>query len=119
MYGISQFRAMINPPENAILAIGAAVRKPIVIDDRDTVVVRPVIAFTLSADHRVIDGVVAARFLADLVKVVEHPEILLVRKMIKTCRNGRFLFFKTISFTFVIVFLMQPPPQNPEKIQMN
>ncbi len=78
MYGINQFRAIINPPENAILAIGASVRKPIVIDDRDTVVVRPVIAFTLSADHRVIDGVVAARFLADLVKVVEHPEILLV-----------------------------------------
>ena len=77
MYGIHQFRSIINPPENAILSVGAAVRKPIVIDDRDTVVVRPVISFTLSADHRVIDGVVAAKFLADLVKVVEHPEILL------------------------------------------
>jgi pyruvate dehydrogenase E2 component (dihydrolipoamide acetyltransferase) len=77
MYGINQFRAIINPPENAILAIGTAVRKPIVIDDRDTIAVRPVISFTLSADHRVIDGVVAAKFLADLVKVVEHPEILL------------------------------------------
>ena len=77
MYGINQFRAIINPPENAILAVGAAVRKPIVIDDRDTIAVRPVISFTLSADHRVIDGVVAAKFLADLVKVVEHPEILL------------------------------------------
>jgi len=43
----------------------------------DTVAVCPVISFTLSADHRVIDGVVAARFLSDLVKVVEHPEILL------------------------------------------
>jgi pyruvate dehydrogenase E2 component (dihydrolipoamide acetyltransferase) len=77
MYGINQFRAIINPPENAILAVGAAVRKPIVIDDRDTVVVRPVVSFTLSADHRVIDGVVAAKFLADLVTIVEHPEILL------------------------------------------
>jgi pyruvate dehydrogenase E2 component (dihydrolipoamide acetyltransferase) len=77
MYGIHQFRSIINPPENAILSVGAAVRKPIVIDDRDTVVVRPVISFTLSADHRVIDGVVAAKFLADLVKVVDHPEILL------------------------------------------
>jgi pyruvate dehydrogenase E2 component (dihydrolipoamide acetyltransferase) len=77
MYGINQFRAIINPPENAILAVGAAVRKPIVIDDRDTIAVRPVISFTLSADHRVIDGVVAAKFLADLVKAVEHPEILL------------------------------------------
>jgi pyruvate dehydrogenase E2 component (dihydrolipoamide acetyltransferase) len=77
MYGINQFRAIINPPENAILAVGAAVRKPIVIDDRDTIAVRPVISLTLSADHRVIDGVVAAKFLADLIKVVEHPEILL------------------------------------------
>jgi pyruvate dehydrogenase E2 component (dihydrolipoamide acetyltransferase) len=77
MYGINQFRAIINPPENAILSVGAAVRKPIVIDDRDTIAVRPVISFTLSADHRVIDGVIAAKFLADLVKVVEHPEILL------------------------------------------
>jgi pyruvate dehydrogenase E2 component (dihydrolipoamide acetyltransferase) len=77
MYGINHFRAIINPPENAILAVGAAVRKPIVIDEQDTVAVRPVISFTLSADHRVIDGVVAAKFLADLVKVVEHPEILL------------------------------------------
>jgi pyruvate dehydrogenase E2 component (dihydrolipoamide acetyltransferase) len=77
MYGINQFRAIINPPENAILAVGAAVRKPIVIDERDTISVRPVISFTLSADHRVIDGVVAAKFLADLVKAVEHPEILL------------------------------------------
>jgi len=77
MYGINQFRAIINPPENAILAVGAAVRKPIVIDNRDTIAVRPIISFTLSADHRVIDGVVAAKFLADLVKVVEHPEILL------------------------------------------
>jgi pyruvate dehydrogenase E2 component (dihydrolipoamide acetyltransferase) len=77
MYGINQFRAIINPPENAILAVGAAVRKPIVIDDRDTIAVRPVISFTLSADHRVIDGVIAAKFLADLVNVVEHPEILL------------------------------------------
>jgi len=77
MYGINQFRAIINPPEIAILAVGAAVRKPIVIDDRDNIAVRPVISFTLSADHRVIDGVVAARFLNDLIKVVEHPEILL------------------------------------------
>ncbi len=77
MYGINQFRAIINPPENAILAVGAAVRKPIVIDDRDTIAVRPIISFTLSADHRVVDGVVAAKFLIDLVNVVEHPEILL------------------------------------------
>lgn len=77
MYGVNHFRAIINPPENAILAIGAAVRKPVVIDDRDTIAVRPIISLTLSADHRVIDGVVAANFLADLVKIIEHPENLL------------------------------------------
>ena len=77
MFGIDQFRAIINPPESAILAVGAAERKPIVIDDRDTVAVRPVISFTLSADHRVIDGVVAAKFLRDLANVAQHPEILL------------------------------------------
>ncbi len=77
MYGINQFRAIINPPENAILAVGAVVRKPVVIDDLDTIAVRPIISLTLSADHRVIDGVVAANFLADLVKIIEHPENLL------------------------------------------
>lgn len=77
MYGIQQFRAVINPPESAILAVGAVVRKPIVVDAQDTVAVRPVMALTLSADHRLVDGVVAARFLADLLEAVEHPETLL------------------------------------------
>lgn len=76
MYGITQFNAIINPPEVAILAVGASVRKPVVIDQHDNISVRPIVKFTLSADHRVIDGVVAAKFLADLVKVIEHPEIL-------------------------------------------
>lgn len=77
MYGIQQFRAIINPPEAAILAVGSATRKPIVIDNKDTIAVRPMISLTLSADHRIIDGVVAAKFLSDLAKVIEHPEILL------------------------------------------
>lgn len=77
MYGIRQFRAVINPPESAILAVGAMVRQPVVVDAQDTVAVRPVIALTLSADHRLVDGVAAARFLADLLEAVEHPETLL------------------------------------------
>ena len=77
MYGVRQFRAVINPPESAILAIGAVVRKPVVINDRDEVAVRPTIAITISADHRVIDGVVAARFLADLVQGIQLPGALL------------------------------------------
>jgi pyruvate dehydrogenase E2 component (dihydrolipoamide acetyltransferase) len=77
MFGIRQFRAVINPPESAILAVGAVVRKPVVVDDRDTVAVRPILSLTLAADHRVVDGVVAARFLADLVEGLEFPETLL------------------------------------------
>jgi pyruvate dehydrogenase E2 component (dihydrolipoamide acetyltransferase) len=77
MFGIRQFRAVINPPESAILAVGAVVRKPVVINDKDEVAVRPIMAITISADHRVIDGVVAARFLSDLVQGIESPESLL------------------------------------------
>jgi pyruvate dehydrogenase E2 component (dihydrolipoamide acetyltransferase) len=77
MFGIRQFRAIINPPESAILAVSAVVRKPVVVDEQDSVAVRPIISITISADHRVIDGVVAARFLADLVDGIEYPETLL------------------------------------------
>ncbi len=77
MFGIHQFRAIINPPESAILAIGAIVRKPVVINEQDEVAVRPILNATLSADHRVIDGVVAARFLKDLVQGIELPASLL------------------------------------------
>jgi pyruvate dehydrogenase E2 component (dihydrolipoamide acetyltransferase) len=77
MYGINQFRAIINPPESAILAVGNVLRKPVVINDRDEVAVRPMMVMTLSADHRVIDGVTAAKFLSDLVQAVEMPDLLL------------------------------------------
>jgi pyruvate dehydrogenase E2 component (dihydrolipoamide acetyltransferase) len=71
MFGIEQFQAIINPPESAILAVGKVIRKPVVIDDQDSVEVRPLMSLTLSADHRVIDGVTAARFLNDLVQAIE------------------------------------------------
>ena len=77
MFGIKQFRAVINPPESAILAVGTVVRKPIVVDEQDNVKVRPILSLTLSADHRVIDGIVAARFLSDLVIGFESPSMLL------------------------------------------
>jgi pyruvate dehydrogenase E2 component (dihydrolipoamide acetyltransferase) len=77
MFGIRQFRAVINPPESAILAVGSLVRRPIVVDEQDRVEVRPLLSLTLSADHRVIDGVVAARFLADLFAGLESPALLL------------------------------------------
>ena len=77
MFGIRQFRAIINPPESAILAVGTVVRKTVVINDQDEVAVRPIMTLTLSADHRVIDGVVATRFLNDLMLAIETPETLL------------------------------------------
>lgn len=77
MYGINHFRAIINPPESAILAVGKVVRKPVVINAQDDVAVRPMMSITLSADHRVIDGVVAAQFLQNLAQAIEIPEALL------------------------------------------
>ena len=77
MYGIKHFRAIINPPESAILAVGKVIRKPVVINAQDEVAVRPMMSITLSADHRVIDGVVAAQFLQDLAQAIEIPEALL------------------------------------------
>jgi pyruvate dehydrogenase E2 component (dihydrolipoamide acetyltransferase) len=73
MVGIHQFRAIINPPESAILAIGAIVRKPVVINDLDEIGVRPVLNLTLSVDHRILDGVSAARFLNDLAQSIQNP----------------------------------------------
>jgi pyruvate dehydrogenase E2 component (dihydrolipoamide acetyltransferase) len=77
MFGIRQFHAVINPPESAILAVGAVVRRPVVVDEQDHVEVRPMLSLTLCADHRVIDGIVAARFLSDLVTGLESPGLLL------------------------------------------
>jgi len=77
MYGISSFTAIINPPQSAILAVGGLVRRPVVVDENDTIAVRPMMNLTLGADHRVVDGAVAAAFLADLVRSLESPELVL------------------------------------------
>jgi pyruvate dehydrogenase E2 component (dihydrolipoamide acetyltransferase) len=78
MYGVDSFTAIINPPQSAILAVGTVRRKPVVVDAEDTVMVRPMMMLTLGADHRVVDGAVAASFLADMVKAIETPELLLI-----------------------------------------
>lgn len=77
MYGIRQFRPIINPPEGGILAVGAVVRRPVVINEQDELAVRPMMDLTLAADHRLVDGLAAARFLAGLVGTVEQPDLLL------------------------------------------
>jgi pyruvate dehydrogenase E2 component (dihydrolipoamide acetyltransferase) len=72
MYGVDAFTAIINPPESAILAIGRTMDTPVGRDGQ--VVLRPMATFTLSSDHRIVDGVTAARFVADLREAIEHPE---------------------------------------------
>ncbi len=76
-YGIDQFYAIVNPPQAAILAVGAIVKKP-VIDAQDQIVVGHRLTLTLSGDHRVVDGAVAAEYLAALRKLLENPSLLLV-----------------------------------------
>jgi len=75
-FGIEQFTAIINPPQAAILAVGA-IQREIVAGEGDRILVRPVMRLTLSADHRIVDGAVAASFLSDLRRVLEEPILLL------------------------------------------
>ncbi|KPL76548.1 hypothetical protein ADN00_11335 [Ornatilinea apprima] len=75
MFGIDRFAAIINPPQTAILAVGQ-VRKQFVPDEHGQPVLHSVMTATLSADHRVIDGADAARFLADLRQALEKPEVM-------------------------------------------
>lgn len=76
MYGVQEFAAIINPPQSAILAVGAVRKEPVVEDG--TVVPGSVLTVTLSVDHRPVDGVLAARWLAVLVDLLEHPVRLLI-----------------------------------------
>jgi pyruvate dehydrogenase E2 component (dihydrolipoamide acetyltransferase) len=71
-YGVDEFSAIINPPNSAILALGATVRTPFVVEN-DEIEIRSAMAMTLSCDHRVIDGTVAAEFLTDLKGMLEYP----------------------------------------------
>jgi len=79
MYDIEQFTSIINPPEAAILAVGAAKKIPVVIEEgnKDRLEIRPIAKFTLSVDHRLIDGVIAVKFLKQLKYYLEFPEILI------------------------------------------
>ncbi len=74
MLGVDRFSAIINPPQSAILAVGA-IRRRIVPEESDLPVIRVVkmMTLTLSADHRVLDGAQAAYFLSDLKELLENP----------------------------------------------
>jgi pyruvate dehydrogenase E2 component (dihydrolipoamide acetyltransferase) len=75
MYDVTEFTAIINPPDSAILAVGAVRKVPVVAGDE----VRPGhrMKVTLSSDHRVIDGALSAQFLAEVRRLLEHPLLLL------------------------------------------
>lgn len=77
MFGITSFDAIINPPQAAILAVGAAQKRPALGADGQ-LTENNIVTLTLSSDHRVIDGALAARFLAALARLLESPELLLV-----------------------------------------
>ncbi len=76
MYGVTEFSAILNPPHSGILAVGAAAQKPVVIDDE--LAVGTVMTVTLSADHRVVDGAVAARWIAAFVRRIQNPMTMLI-----------------------------------------
>jgi pyruvate dehydrogenase E2 component (dihydrolipoamide acetyltransferase) len=71
MFGVEEFTAIINPPEAAILAVGGTAKEPAVVDGQ--IVPRNKMRYTLSSDHRVIDGALAARFLQTLTGLIESP----------------------------------------------
>ena len=76
MMGVDRFCAIINPPNAAILAVGATVRKPVVQGDK--IVIGQRMTLTLSCDHRVVDGAVGATFLSALRELLEKPSLLLL-----------------------------------------
>ena len=74
MFGIEDFTAIINPPEAAILAVAKMVDTPVAVDGQ--VAIRPIIHFTIGTDHRINDGLRAARFLNALKETLENPYLL-------------------------------------------
>ena len=76
MFGVSEFAAIINPPQSAILAVGAGEKRPVV--KGDNLAVATVMTVTLSCDHRVVDGALGAEFLATLKSIIEEPLSLML-----------------------------------------
>ena len=75
MYGVEIFTAVLNPPQAAILAVGAIEEKPVV--EEGELVVRPMMAMTLTCDHRAVDGSNASEFLRELKLLIEEPGLAL------------------------------------------
>jgi pyruvate dehydrogenase E2 component (dihydrolipoyllysine-residue acetyltransferase) len=75
MYGVERFVAVLNPPQAAILAVGAIEQRPVLVDGE--FVPRPLMALTLTCDHRAVDGSKAAEFLRELKTLLEEPGLAL------------------------------------------
>ncbi len=75
MFGVEQFSAVLNPPQAAILAVGATTDRPVAVDGE--VVVRPMMTVTLTVDHRAVDGAPAADFLRTVKRFLEDPALAL------------------------------------------
>jgi len=75
MLGLTEFTAIINPPESGILAVGKIEKQAVVVDEK--VEIRPVMSLTLSYDHRVVDGAPAAQFLVRIKQLLENPYLML------------------------------------------
>lgn len=76
MFGIDEFTAIINQPESAILAVSGTQKKPVVITNdqgEDEIAIRPMMNITLTVDHRLIDGLMAAQFVVEIKKYLETP----------------------------------------------
>jgi pyruvate dehydrogenase E2 component (dihydrolipoamide acetyltransferase) len=71
MYGVDAFTAIINPGESGILAVASAVPTPVVLNDG--IAIRTLMRLTLTADHRLVDGELGARFLGALRRRLEDP----------------------------------------------
>ena len=76
MYGVREFDAILNLPEVGILAVGAAEKRAVV--EGDTLVVGTVMTVTLTADHRAVDGALAAEFLRTVKNLLEEPAMMLL-----------------------------------------
>ncbi len=76
MFGVSEFSAIINPPQAAILAVAAGQQRPVV--KNDALAIATVMTCTLSVDHRVVDGALGATWLREFKRIVEDPLSLML-----------------------------------------
>jgi pyruvate dehydrogenase E2 component (dihydrolipoamide acetyltransferase) len=80
MYGVREFAAVISPPQAGILAVGALEKRAVVVSDSggERLAIARAMTLTMSLDHRAVDGALGARLLAELVRAIEHPALMVL-----------------------------------------